>query len=151
MVSTDLSFNIIQTLYSLFIHNYIVFMYFIGLIISIILNYKHPSRHGLLLIIGFSLLAFSYEYDKHIVNSLREQTLNSLITIKAHYTLEKWINIALGVLLPILLYISGWFFVFLSIIKQSLNSTSSLKHKSSLLSSFRQSIFRHFRFLKPNL
>lgn len=130
-IAPDLSFNIIQTLYSLFIHNYIVFMYFIGLIISVFLNYKHPSRHGLLLIIGFALLAFSYEYDKHIVNSLREQTLNSLITVKAHYTLAKWVNLALGVLLPILLYIAGWFFVFLSIVKQSLNSASSQKHKSS--------------------
>ena len=105
-------------------------MYFIGLIISIFLNYKHPTRHGLLLIIGFALLVFSYEYDKHIVNSLREQTLNSLITVKSHYTLSKWINVALGVMMPIILYIAGWFFVFLSIINQSLNSTSSQKHKS---------------------
>lgn len=129
-ITPDLSQNIISTLYLLFTHNYIVFMYFTGLILSVILSIKHPSRYATFLMIGFALLTFSFEYDKHIVDGLREQTLNSLITVNQHYTLQKYINIILGVLGPIVLYVVGWVFVFVALITRAPNLPSSKEHKS---------------------
>jgi hypothetical protein len=129
-ITPDLSQNILVTLYFLFTHNYIVFMYFTGLILSVILSIKHPSRYATFLIIGFALLTFSYEYDKHIVDGLRTQTLNSLITINRHYTIEKYINIIIGVIAPIVLYITGWIFVFIALVTRAPNSPSSKEHKS---------------------
>ena len=79
---------------------------------------------------GFALLTFSFEYDKHIVDGLREQTLNSLITVNQHYTLQKYINIVLGVLGPIVLYVVGWFFVFVALITRAPNLPSSKEHRS---------------------
>lgn len=129
-ITPDLSQNIISTLYLLFTHNYIVFMYFTGLILSVILSIKHPSRYATFLMIGFALLTFSFEYDKHIVDGLREQTLNSLITVNQHYTLQKYINIVIGVLGPIVLYVVGWVFVFVALITRAPNLPSSKEHRS---------------------
>ncbi|MDP4009567.1 MAG: hypothetical protein Q8P53_01140 [Candidatus Shapirobacteria bacterium] len=120
-ITPDLSANIISTLYLLFSHNYIVFAYFTGLVISIFLSLYRPSRYATLLLLGFALLTFSYEYDKHIVDGLRDQTLTSLITAKPHYTVQRWINIAVGEILPIFFYTLGWFLIFLALIKKSKN------------------------------
>lgn len=120
-ITPDLSANIISTLYLLFSHNYIVFAYFTGLIISVFLSLYRPSRYATLLLLGFALLTFSYEYDKHIVDGLRDQTLTSLITAKPHYTVQRWINIAVGEILPIFFYTFGWFLIFLALIKKSKN------------------------------
>lgn len=120
-ITPDLSANIITTLYLLFSHNYIVFAYFTGLVISVFLSLNRPSRYATLLLLGFALLTFSYEYDKHIVDGLRDQTLTSLITAKPHYTVQRWINIAIGEILPIFFYTFGWFLIFLALIKKSKN------------------------------
>jgi hypothetical protein len=118
-ITPDLSANIITTLYLLFSHNYIVFAYLTGLIISVFLSLYRPSRYATLLLLGFALLTFSYEYDKHIVDGLRDQTLTSLITAKPHYTVQRWINIAIGEILPVFFYTFGWFLIFLALIKKS--------------------------------
>lgn len=115
-LSPDLSGNIIQTIYLLFSHNYIVFAYFLGLLVSLFINIKNPSRYATFLLLGFALLVFSFEYDKHIVSGLRDQTMLSLITEKPHYTAERWINLVTSNVLPIFFYISGWCFLFLAIL-----------------------------------
>lgn len=120
-ITPDLSANIITTLYLLFSHNYIVFAYFTGLVISVFLSLNRPSRYATLLLLGFALLTFSYEYDKHIVDGLRDQTLTSLITAKPHYTAQRWVNIFIGEILPIFFYTSGWFLIFLALIKKPTN------------------------------
>lgn len=113
---SDLSFNIINTVYAIFIHNYILFAYLIGLVISILVALKKPSRRALLFILGFAILAFSFEYDKHIIEGLREQTLRSLITVNNHYTAQKWVNLIIGEVLPVFFYITGWIFIYLGIV-----------------------------------
>ncbi len=115
-VTPDLSINISHTIYAMFIHNYILAAYLLGLFISIVLAIKKPTRFTILLILGFAILAFSFEYDKHIAEGLREQTLQSLITTKPHYQAQKWINIIIGEVMPIFLYIIGWLLIYLAII-----------------------------------
>lgn len=111
----ELQQNIIHTIYALFIHNYIVFAYFFGLLFSLYLAIKSPSRFAVFLSIGFALLTFSFEYDKHIVAGLREQTINSLITAEPHYRLQRWLNILISEVLPILFYLVGWVMIYIAL------------------------------------
>ncbi len=115
-LAADLQQNIMVTVYLLFSHNYIAFAYFTGLIISIILSIKWPSRFSTYSFLGFAILLFSYEYDKHIIEGLRQQTLRSLITLQPHLRFQRLISVTITEILPILFYIAGWAFIYLAII-----------------------------------
>lgn len=115
-LSPDLRQNLIVTLYLLFTHNYIAIAYFLGLILGIILSIYKPSRFATFIFLGFAILLFSYEYDKHIIVGLREQTLQSLITVTPHFRLQRILNLFLSDLLPVLFYILGWGMLFGAII-----------------------------------
>ncbi len=116
MSNGDLSSNVIHTIYALFIHNYILLAYLLGLIISVFIAFKKPSRFSLFLILGFAILAFSFEYDKHIVEGLRQQTLQSLITAQPHQRIQKWTSLIIGEILPIFFYVFGWLMIYLAIL-----------------------------------
>jgi hypothetical protein len=113
-VNAELRQNIMVTLYLLFAHNYIAFAYLAGVILAIALAFYKPSRFTTLITVGFAILLFSFEYDKHIVDGLREQTTNSLITMDPHYTLKHYIDLITTELLPVLLYVTGWACLFIS-------------------------------------
>src|SRR3989344_9659954 len=115
-IAPDLRQNIVVTLYLLFTHNYIAFAYLAGMILGIALLVWKPSRFATFILIGFSILLFSYEYDKHIIAGLREQTLKSLITITPHYRLQRFVNLALSDLMPVVLYVIGWGLIFASLV-----------------------------------
>jgi len=115
-ITPDLSQNLIHTAYLTFAHNYILLAYLSGLFIAVVMSLKKPSRYATLLILGFAVLAFSFEYDKHIIDGLREQTLNSLITVKQHYKVQKWTTVILTEIAPICLYIGGWVLIYIAMI-----------------------------------
>jgi len=119
-LTPDLTQNMVHTVYALFVHNYIVFAYFFGFLLAVMLSLKRPSRFAILLMLGFAILTFSFEYDKHIIDGLREQTLNSLITQKPHYRAQKWIEVIIGEILPILFYLLGWCLIYLAILLEGL-------------------------------
>lgn len=120
MLTPDIKQNLIITLYLSFTHNYILFAYLIGLLVSVVIAIKQPSRFIILLLIGFAILAFSFEYDKHIITSFRKQTLTSLITETPHYRLQKYLNLIISEAIPILLYLTGWIFIYSAIITAGL-------------------------------
>ena len=126
-MSPDLRQNVITTLYLLFSHNYIVFAYFTGVLISAALSVLKPSRFTVLMMLGFIILVFSYEYDKHIIAGFREQTINSLITATPHYKVQKIVDLAITELLPILFYLLGWGFIFMGIIYGALKLSKKSK------------------------
>lgn len=115
-IAPDLQQNIIITLYLLFSHNYEAIAYFTGLVISIGLALYRPSRFTTFALLGFAILLFSFEYDKHIIVGFREQTVRSLITLQPHYKLQKLLNLVISELLPVLFYVTGWFFIYLAVI-----------------------------------
>ncbi|MBI3379387.1 hypothetical protein HY029_01370 [Candidatus Gottesmanbacteria bacterium] len=115
-VAPDLQQNIIVTLYLLFSHNYEAIGFFMGLVISIVLAIYRPSRFTTFAFLGFAILLFSFEYDKHIIVGLREQTVRSLITMQPHYKVQKLVNLVISELLPVLFYVTGWAFLYLSVI-----------------------------------
>ncbi|OGG06244.1 hypothetical protein A3D05_03715 [Candidatus Gottesmanbacteria bacterium RIFCSPHIGHO2_02_FULL_40_24] len=115
-MAPDLRQNIIVTLYLLFSHNYIAFAYFTGIILGIILSIWKPSRFSVFILLGFAVLLFSYEYDKHIIAGLREQTLQSIITVTPHFRFQRLINLFISEILPVVFYVSGWGLVFAAVI-----------------------------------
>jgi hypothetical protein len=119
-MTPELQKNTINTIYLLFSHNYIAFVYLTGILISTFLAITRPSRYAVLLLLGFIILLFSFEYDKHIIVPFREQTLKSLITSTPHYKLTKLIDIIIADIIPIITYLAGWTLVFISIISAGL-------------------------------
>lgn len=115
-ITPDLRQSIIVTLYLLFTHNQLAIAYFLGLILSIGLSMWRPSRFAMFLLIGFALLLFQYEYDKHIITGLRQQTMQSLITDQPHFRVQRLISLVVSDLLPIGLFVVGWGCIYLSVI-----------------------------------
>lgn len=117
-VTPDLQQNIVTTVYLLFAHNYIAFAYFTGVLTGIYLSFFRPSRYSTMILLGFAVLLFSYEYDKHIIDALRTQTINSFITTTPHYKVSRIIDLFISEILPILFYVAGWFLLFAAIISR---------------------------------
>lgn len=70
--------NLVNTLYLTFAHNEYAIAFFIGMCLSLVSLIYHPSRTKVLLLIAFSTLLIGFEYEKHIMAPLMDQTLNSL-------------------------------------------------------------------------
>lgn len=124
--TADLQQSIINTVYLTFAHNYIAFAYLIGVIIGISLSFFRPSRFSTLILLGFVVLLFSYEYDKHIIDPLRNQTLQSLISTKPHFKVQKLINLLISEILPIFFYVSGWALIFAAILKKGMEGKKKI-------------------------
>ena len=113
MPQDSLSSNLINTIYLTFDHNKVVLGYFLALLLSAFLVFKKPSRFHLLLLFGFTILTFNYEYDKHIIAPLREQTLQAVAPDpNLNIRTQRYVNIFLSVLVPIGLFIFGWALLF---------------------------------------
>ncbi|OGK62283.1 hypothetical protein A2334_02355 [Candidatus Roizmanbacteria bacterium RIFOXYB2_FULL_38_10] len=115
MLTPDLKQNIFYLIYFTVSHNALALLYSCGILFSVGYSIYKPSRKSVLLLLGFLILLFGFEYDKHIVTSLREQTLNALITIQEHNKVRRIVNIFTLKALPILLPLAGWTFIFLSL------------------------------------
>lgn len=107
----DLKQNIFYAVLFIFMHNFAAIFYGIGIALSALLLFIRPSRWGILLLFGFIILLFGFEYNKHIVEPLKEQTLNSLITIQEHNKVRRSVNIVLVKVLPRGLPLLGWMLV----------------------------------------
>lgn len=129
-ITPDLSVNINNTIYLTIIHNYQPALFLLGFLIAIFLSIKKPSRSYTFMLLGFICLLFQFEYTKHIIDNLKEQTTNSLITATPHYTAKRWLNSILEDLIPMFLFASGWFFLALSFISRRPSSPPSPAHKS---------------------
>jgi hypothetical protein len=115
MITPDLKQNIILTVYLTIADNAVAVLYAAGICISAILAIRKPSRYAVFMLLGFILLLFGFEYKKHILDGLKEQTINALITVQEHYTVRRLVNIALVKAAPIFFPLVGWSFVILGI------------------------------------
>lgn len=110
-LTPDLKQNIVYTAYFTVTHNLPVFVYGTGILIFAILAIIKPKRSYIFFLLGCIILLFAFEYQKHILDGLKEQTINALITIQEHNTVRRIINIILVKAAPILLPLSGWTFI----------------------------------------
>lgn len=106
-MAPDTQQNLIYTVYFTIAHNFLAMTYLGGIIMSVILGLLKPKRYLILLTIGFALLLFGFQYEKHIVDSLREQTTNALITERQSFRIQRVIDVTLGKALPFFVTIGG--------------------------------------------
>lgn len=106
-MSPDTIQNITIALKLLVQHNFVAIGCFIGIIISTTFALISPKRGLILLMVGFSLSLLGFEYQKHIKESLYEQTRNSIITQRESYRLERVISVTLLKIAPLTLTSSG--------------------------------------------
>lgn len=110
-LTPELKQNIFYTVYFTVTHNVPVFVYGAGILVSSVLAILKPKRSYVLFLLGFIILLFAFEYQKHILDGLKEQTINALITIQEHNLVRRIVNIVLIKLLPIGMPIVGWSFI----------------------------------------
>lgn len=112
-LTPELKQNIFYTVYFTVTHNIPVFVYGTGIAVSAVLAILKPKRSYVLFLLGFIILLFAFEYQKHILDGLKEQTINALITIQEHNLVRRIINIVLIKLLPLGMPLVGWTFIIL--------------------------------------
>jgi hypothetical protein len=122
-ITADIQQSIVHTIYALFIHNYIVFAYFFGFLLSVLVSFKKPSRFSVLLLLGFAVLTFSFEYDKHIIDGFRQQTLQSLATAEPHLGFQRFVSVLITDVFPVAFYLLGWGLIFIAIVTEGLKKT----------------------------
>ncbi len=107
-MSPDTQQNIIYTLYFILLHNFEAILYSFGIFVMTLWILYKPSRAKFLVFFGFVILLFAFEYKKHIVEGLTEQTVNSLITERRSYRIERYVEVTLSKLVPLALPLLGW-------------------------------------------
>lgn len=111
MIAPDTQQNLLYTIYFIITHNFEAILYSVGILISLVLALYKPTRGKILMMWGFIILLFAFEYDKHILEPLRQQTIGSLITERQSWRIEHTINYVTMRVLPKLLPFIGWVLV----------------------------------------
>lgn len=109
--------NFAKLLYFTFLHNYQVLGFSVMTAVSLVFLIKKPSRTMVFFFVGFLLLILHFEYQKHIVDNLAEQTADVLFTTGSYYRTQWLVKVGFYHLLPLLLYLSGWTLVTLGMIR----------------------------------
>lgn len=107
-VGPDVEQAVHYTLRLTVLHNFIPIMLSLACLGSLIFLIINPSRLRVLLLIGFGLLLLHFEYLKHIMEPLVNQTTVSLITVDRNYRFEWLVQKMLTKGIPLLLFLTGW-------------------------------------------
>ena len=111
MISPDTQQNILYTAYFILIHNVQALLYVVGIITVTTWALYKPTRGKIVMLWGFIILLFAFEYSKHILEPLKEQTIQSLITQRESVRIEYYITKILTRAVPFGLPILGWMLI----------------------------------------
>ncbi len=126
-VPADIEQALTHTVRLTFLHNAAAILYLIGFLIFAVLAIYKPTRSKVLLMLGFLLLLFAFEYQKHIVDALTKQTLVTLNTDIPRYKLQFLIQKTLTRLIPTLSTLGGWAFIIVGILNREKTTTKASK------------------------
>jgi hypothetical protein len=112
-MAPDTKQNLFYTIYFLLLHNAEAIFYLSAVILFTLLALYKPTRGKVITMWGFLILLFAFEYNKHILEPLTLQFMNSLITERPSFRIEYTINLILVKLVPTGLPIIGWCLVVL--------------------------------------
>lgn len=104
----SLKAGLFQLLYFTFLHNADAIAYLIGILFIFVLLLKKPSRVLVLFLLGFILLELRFQYLKHIVDPLYDQTVGAMVQTSSFLKTRRLFDIVLNDLIPIGLYLAGW-------------------------------------------
>ena len=116
-ISPQLQQGLFNLIYFTWLHNSQAIAYFIGAVITLILQFKKPNRKNLLFFVGFLVLLINFEYQKHFIDPLLEQTIQVVLEQGSTATrFQRFANFFFQKLIPFSSYIIGWGGIFIAII-----------------------------------
>ncbi len=116
----SLTDGIINTIFLTFLHNEYAIAFFLGATFSVVALLIKPSRYFVLLLIGFITLLLGFEYNKHIIEPLQDQTLTSLGLDGDGGSAGTLVVRTFQKLLPVGFFIIGWGSIFIAIFAKAL-------------------------------
>ncbi len=120
MISGQLQQGLFNLIYFTWLHNSQAIAYLLGIIFTLVLQFKNPSRRNLLFFLGFLFLFINFEYQKHFVDPILNQTLQTVLEQGAKaYKFQKITNFFLQKFVPFFFYIIGWGSIFLAILSSA--------------------------------
>ncbi|MBP9691176.1 hypothetical protein KBD81_03805 [Candidatus Woesebacteria bacterium] len=114
-MSPDTQQNIIVAVYLIVLHNFEAILYSVGIGATTLWALYKPTQGKILILWGFIFLLFAFEYDKHILEPLKKQTLNSLITERQSVRIEYVITKTFTKAVPLALPFTGWSLVIIGV------------------------------------
>lgn len=113
MISQNLQQGLFNLIYFTWLHNSQAIAYFFGIILTLYLQFKNPNRKNLLFFVGFLFLFINFEYQKHFVDPILEQTLQTVLEQGATgQRFQQITNLFLQKIIPFSMYIIGWGSIF---------------------------------------
>ena len=125
----SLKTGLFQLLYFTFLHNADAIAYLVGIVFVFILLIKKPRRLLILFLLSFIMLELRFQYLKHIVDPLYDQTVGAMLQEGTFFRTRKLIDTILNDLIPMILYVGGWGCMFIGIFF-SVFPSFSLKKKA---------------------
>ncbi|MGD9129276.1 MAG: hypothetical protein PVJ09_02205 [Candidatus Woesebacteria bacterium] len=105
-----------RLVYLTFLHNSDAIALFLGIILALVLLLRKPRRVYVFFLLAFVLLLARFEYLKHVVDPLQEQTVTTVIQEEGHHRAKRWFDVFFNDFVPMILYLSGWGTLFLGIL-----------------------------------
>ncbi|MDO5561159.1 MAG: hypothetical protein Q4G02_00040 [bacterium] len=118
--------GLFQLIYFTYLHNQLAIGLALAALVSLFILIKKPARRYVFFFIGFILLLLHFEYQKHIVQDLAEQTISTLFLEEGHYRWRWFTKVTLYHLTPFLLWLAGWGSVILGILNPRFNKKEKL-------------------------
>lgn len=100
--------GLFQLIYFTYLHNQLVIGLALACLASLFLLIKKPQRRYVWFFIGFLILILHFEYQKHIVKDLADQTIATLFLEEGNYRWRWLTKVGLYHLTPLLLWLGGW-------------------------------------------
>lgn len=107
-IAPDTQQNLFYAIYFTISHNFEALAYFGSMGLALLIALIKPTRAMILIMVGFGLLLFGFQYNKHILEPLKQQTESALITERQSYRTQRAIDLAFARVLPKAFPIAGW-------------------------------------------
>ncbi len=117
--------SLFNTAFLTFAHNQYAIAFFFGALIALGLLIYRPSRFATFLLVGFLTLLVGFEYDKHILEGLQNQTLESLSLEGEDAGFRSLLVGGFQKILPLGFFAVGWGSIFLAIITKGIKNEKS--------------------------
>lgn len=107
-MAADTQQNLFYALYFTITHNMEAIVYLGCMMLACGIALIKPTRAMILIMLGFGLLLFGFQYNKHILEPLKQQTTQALITERQSTRTQMAIDLTLAKFLPMAFPLAGW-------------------------------------------
>jgi hypothetical protein len=107
-IAPDTQQNLFYAIYFTITHNLEAILYFGFMGLFFIIALIKPTRAVILMMAGFGILLFGFQYNKHILIPLKQQTETALITERQSYRTQRAIDLTFAKILPKAFPMAGW-------------------------------------------